>query len=338
MLKFFLAILSNLYFLGYLLKNFIYQAEFVPPQKLAARVVSVGNLTSGGTGKTPCVIFLAKIFLQKNKKVAILSRGYRRKRHKIDIFSDVHQSQTNWEEVGDEPFLMSQKLPSTRFLLGANRIRSGKKAIRHLGAEILILDDGFSYWRLEKDLEVLLLDVNSMVTPGKLLPSGNLREPFSNHKKADLIIFTGDTFSSSYKEKYWFENKPLLWGEKKVTQIIEIPSEKKVEIKLLKNKKLVSFCGLAQPQSFHKTLEKLELNVIKHFDFTDHFYYTKKELENIIQQARGLEAEGLITTEKDRLKIERFLPLKLLVFVVQIEFRILKGQEKLTEIINNLWK
>ncbi len=337
-MKFFLVILSNIYFLGYLLKHFIYQLELIPRQKLEAKVISVGNLTTGGTGKTPCVIFLAKIFLQKNRKVAILSRGYKRKKHKIDIFSDTPKSQTNWEEVGDEPLLMSQKLPSTPLLLGANRIRSGKKAIKNLDVEILILDDGFSYWRLKKDLEILMVDFNSFYTPGKLLPSGTLREPFSNHKKADLIIFTGDNFSSSYLEKPLFENKPLLWGKKKVTQITETLSEEKVEMEFLKNKKLVSFCGLAQPESFRKTLKELELDVIKHFDFPDHFYYTKKELENITQQAGGLEAFGLITTEKDRLKIASFLPLKLPVFVVQIEFKILKGQEKLDEVINKLWK
>ena len=242
-------------------------------------VICVGNITAGGTGKTPVSLSIARILSTEMYNPFFVTRGYGGKMQNIMVNNKKHSA----EDVGDEPLLLSKQAP---VIVNANRYEAAELATKD-GADIIIMDDGFQNPSLYKDLSFLVFDGHYGIGNGKIIPSGPLRETFANGiKRADALIILG-------KDKHNLTarcNLPVFYGHLEATQTS------------LNNENVIAFAGIGHPQKFYHTLSKQGFNIIETIDFPDHHYYIKKELEEIIARARKINAE-IYTTSKDFVKI-----------------------------------
>jgi tetraacyldisaccharide 4'-kinase len=333
---------SILYFLIYQLRMAGYRTGLFRSHKSRLPVICVGNLSAGGTGKSPFCIMLAGELSAAGFKPAILSRGYRGsagRGSEILPVSDWQKMLTGSVESGDEPFLMAQKLLGKAIVIvGKNRDRASELAAV-AGADVIIMDDGFQHWKLSRDLDIVLLDGRRPLGNGWLLPAGRLREPAWALKRADIIIATrsGDSNGRSSIEKLmkkYHLNRPVLYCDHQAVKLTSLDDQLANEtIKLTSDNKLLLFSGIARPDSFENSVKTLGYTVSKHMVFGDHHSYDRSDLEKICQAARGCEA--VITTEKDAVKLPKGWTLGKPLFAMEIEiaFHPESGKEKLLETI-----
>lgn len=251
--------------------------------KVEIPVICIGNITAGGTGKTPVSISIAKMLATEMFHPFFVTRGYGGKLQNILVNNKKHSA----KEVGDEPLLLSKQAP---VIVNPNRYEGAKLAIKE-GADIIIMDDGFQNPSLNKDLSFLVFDGNYGIGNGKIIPAGPLRETFENGiKRADALIILGkDKYNLAKKSKL-----PTFFGHIEPLQTY------------INNQNIIAFAGIGHPQKFYHTLGTQGFNIIETIDFPDHHFYTKKELENIIQKGKQLNAE-IYTTSKDYVKIPNSL-------------------------------
>jgi tetraacyldisaccharide 4'-kinase len=316
--KWVLSISSIIYTILVKLRYFLYNVGILKKTKLLRKVISVGNITVGGTGKTPTCEWLSRIFSGISLKVAILSRGY----------GKIPQKGIDDEEM---PF---QGKNITR-LVNKNRVLSAKSAIEDFNADIIILDDGFQYHKLAKDLDIVLIDTLDPFSNYHLLPRGFLRESPKALKHADIIILTHANHVTPQElqqirtqiRKY-ADTQPILSAIHKPIKLIDLRSGKTYSPAFLRGKRVYGFCGIGNPVSFRKTLESLEAEVVRFRAFADHHIYTQLEIKQIVAEAGEFMAEFIITTEKDVLKLypEDF---KILLFALKIKLEIIDGEDKL---------
>jgi tetraacyldisaccharide 4'-kinase len=210
-----LTLLSFVFLMAVFLRVFLYRAGIFTTQKLNCKVVSVGNLTVGGTGKTPLILAMAKQFRDLGERVVVISRGYKgRKKEKITIASQGDGPLVSWEEVGEEPFLLADRCEGVPVLVGKNRYEVGRFALENFRPTVILLDDGFQHLKLFRDLNVLLIDCTAPFGNGYLLPRGPLREPLSHIKRASAIVFSRVSQSKNLQQikqkiEPWIEEKPV---------------------------------------------------------------------------------------------------------------------------------
>jgi tetraacyldisaccharide 4'-kinase len=255
-------------------------------------VVSIGNLTLGGTGKTPCVEYVGRFFSDRDIRVTILSRGY-------------------GSEAGrnDEAMVLEENLPEVPHLQGADRTAMAIVAVEELEAELLILDDGFQHRRLFRNLDVVLIDATQPPSRDYLFPRGTLREPVSGLKRADAIVLTRCdqvTTGEVNAIRDWisrrFPGKPVATTEHGPVDLIS--GETAEPLESLKGRQVAAFCGIGNPNAFRKTLESLGAKVIDFRAFPDHHAYTRTDVEELINWSRGVPTDGTIaTTQKDWVKL-----------------------------------
>ncbi|OGI21719.1 MAG: tetraacyldisaccharide 4'-kinase [Candidatus Melainabacteria bacterium RIFOXYA12_FULL_32_12] len=310
-LKGLLSGISVLYHAGSNIRNFLYSKDILKKTKLPAFVISIGNLTTGGTGKTPLTIEIAN-YIQNylNKNTAILSHGYggQLPTKAINVISDGKTIYHAPHDAGDEPYLMATKLQDVAVLTGKSRINSGKHAIENFGAEVLILDDGFQHIKLERDLNILVIDCNKKFGNNQLLPAGPLRESIEEIKRADKIVVVNkkpydanvekacSVFIENLKAKY---NKPVYLCRFTNGEIYNIKTSEVLNSPV----RAYAITGIAQPEFFFNYLQKQNIDVAISKEFTDHHLYTRDDLKNIFTEAKKLEIEAIITTEKDAVKL-----------------------------------
>ena len=292
----FLKFCSIFYGFGSDLKNFLYDFKVLKPKKTDAYVVSVGNLTTGGVGKTPFVAELVKKFSSQAKKVAIVSRGYGGKLKGVNVISDGENVFFNPKEAGDEPYWLS-KNTNAIVITSPIRYEGAKLAIEKYCADTIILDDGFQHRKLFRDLDIVLIDSEKQFGNGELLPAGPLRESIKGLKRADKIVVVSKNISHDTAVEYALKlqkkyEKPVSLAKIEPDYAYNIFDENE---RLKEGQKVIAFSGIGQPQQFYKFLEKFD--VIKTIDFDDHHLYTQNDAEY-------LESFGypLITTEKDSVK------------------------------------
>lgn len=247
--------------------------------KAEVPVICVGNITAGGTGKTPVSLAIAKMLINDMYHPFFVTRGYGGKIKNVMVNNKKHSAQ----EVGDEPLLLSAQAPT---VVNPNRYEGAKLAIKE-GADLIIMDDGFQNPSLKKDLSFLVFDGNYGIGNGKIIPSGPLRETFENGtKRADALIIMGEDKHHLAKRT----KLPTFYAHLETAQTA------------LELRNVIAFAGIGHPQKFYNTLKEQGFKVIKTFDFPDHHVYNKKELENILAEAQKLNAE-VYTTSKDFVKI-----------------------------------
>lgn len=322
-----LTIASFLYRSAIALRHHAYRTGFFTTQRLSVPVISVGNLTTGGTGKTPFTIYLARALTATHHRVAVLSRGYRGSaRQPINVVSDGSRILLSPEAAGDEPYLMAEKLPGVAVLTGRDRARAGEYAQRHFSANVVLLDDGFQHLALHRDLNLLLLNGRYPLGNGHLVPRGSLREPTESLSRADVIVFMnrGEELTPSRAEtlvRRYNRSAPLFHASYVPTSLKDLYSGEDFPLASLQGKKAVAFAGIACPQPFQSMLTALGARLIASAFFPDHHHYRPCDLSVREQEAL------IVTTEKDAVKL-RQLPFRgCRVMVLGIEVHVKKEKE-----------
>lgn len=338
LLRLLLSFLSLLYFTGVWLRNALYDLGLLRSVKLPCFVVSIGNLTVGGTGKTPVVMHLAKMLAAKGKKVAVLTRGYAREGQ--EPFRAV-KANDSAREVGDEPLMMARRLEPIPVIVGKDRVRSGSWAIKNLGADVLLLDDGFQYRKLKKDVEIVLLDATHPFGNRRLLPRGILREPASSLRRADGVLLTKiEQCEITNSESELEERLRRLHPRAAIARIAYVPGllkrlgkEETLAVSELAGKAVAAFSGLASPASFRRTLEGLNSRIVLEKRFPDHHCYTGDEVRRLIEEASQAGAWGLVTTEKDGVRIPPITDPALPIWILTLEMDVRSGSAELETLL-----
>ncbi len=336
-----LYILSLLYLLCVRAVFWLYKSGILPSFKPKARVISVGNLTLGGTGKTPLVEFIAGYLSQRAKKVAILTRGYGIAAKKGSSRPGSDDKPFLFEEIGDESALLADKLPQVTLLVGADRAKNAKIAVNDYGIDTLVLDDGFQSWELERDLDIVTVDVLNPFGNGKLLPRGILREPLAQLGRADVVVLTRTDIASpaqieAVKGRIRSYNSNILIVSSfyKPTGLEDFSAagkENTLDVNYIKPKECIVVCGIASPDYFIETLKRLGAAVKEEFIFQDHHPYNKDDLNRIAAKCRQLSIETIITTQKDAVKLRPLVEKLFLSAGLKLQFLALVIQVELTQ-------
>ncbi len=327
------------------------QADF------ATMVVSVGNLTVGGTGKTPVVEKLAKELSDRGRMVSILSRGYKSKAldkpqrwdgisrdEAYDIMpkvvSDHHQIYLKPPYSGDEPYMLAKNLPSVSVLVDKNRVKSARFALNNLGSDLFVLDDGMQYLKLRHKYDIVLLDQNAPFGTEALLPRGTLREPPRQLKRANLIIITKckETSNEALIKRIRKYNKEagIVECRHEAIELENLFTGKREPLSYMDGKYVAAISGIAVPKSFESLLEKHGAEVLFHRTFSDHHNFTQKEIDRFMERAFRRDSDMIITTEKDAVRFLKPTELDVPVYFLRIEIKILKGQEHWDAAINSI--
>jgi len=316
----FLYPLSLLYGLGVRARLVSYRLGLLRSRSLPVKVVSVGNLTVGGTGKTPVTIFLAEFFKKDGKRVAILSRGYKGGARGPSVVSDGFDILMGPREAGDEPYLMASRLPGVPVVVCPDRVRGGEFIMERFSPNVLLLDDAFQHLRLERDINIVLLDSREGFGNGYMLPRGTLREPVSALKRADFAMIKGGAPVGRTWETLHEYSIPYIPFAYRAERLYNIASGEELPLASLLGQKVLAVSGIARPESFKESLACLGAQVAESMDFPDHHSYTEAD-------ARGMEqrrAEMIVTTEKDAVKLKGLVK-TLPVFALKVEVDIDQG-------------
>ena len=326
--------LSLIYTLAVKLRLIAYRTGFFETDALPAYVISVGNLTTGGTGKTPFVVMLAKFASRNGIRTAVLSRGYkRRKSHRFLIVSDGTKTLVSSEESGDEAFLLAKKLDSVPVLVSKKRSRIGFLALKLFNSQLLLLDDGYQHLSIKRDLNILLIDSLRQFGNNSLLPAGPLREPIKEIRRADIIVLTKckdihstHGFSSYLQERH--PEIPILRADHSPEKVWLPLKNKSYTPQFLSGKRIVAFAGLASPEDFFIMIEDLGGIIVHSRSFPDHKYYNKREIKELANLKELLNADFLLTTEKDWARIDGKTGYDDTLAILTIKIRLLPGQER----------
>ena len=349
-LLFILRIFSCLYETGVNCKLAMYRMGFLRQHKLPCRVISLGNITVGGTGKTPTAQRLAALIRDMGYRVVILNRGYRAAwRGHIGLVSDGSKIYMTAAEAGDEAYLLAKSLPGVPVVIGKERSITGEYAVKKLKAQVIILDDAYQHWQLARDLDIVLIDSLNQFGNNCLLPRGTLREPMTHLNRAHAFLLTKvdqttDNAIDSIRATLTQHNETALIVESihRPRWFIEIESWYKgvrdagVALDAVKGQAVVAISAIGNPSSFEQTIAAIGVNVVDAIRFADHHHYTMAEMQWAMEQAVDKGAAAIITTEKDAVKIpsefihsDRPLP----VYVLGIEVRFLEGYEEFMQLI-----
>ena len=305
----------------------LYQRGTFQTTKLDRPVISVGNITAGGTGKTPLVEWVARTIASAGKNVCILTRGYGRENPQRQVVvSDGKTILATPAEAGDEPYLLATKLlNSAAVICNADRISAGRYAIETLGTDCFVLDDGFQHLRLARDLNIVTIDATNPWGGGQLLPYGRLREPLAGLIRADCIVVTRSDQAENL-ETLRTEIRALIRGLPTLFY-----STMKPVRSLLPTGPVAAFCAVGNPTAFFKQLKESDYEVVLEKSFADHHAYTQHDVDELVRAATRAGATSLITTAKDAVKL-RSLHFSLPWHVFEIEISI-KDEAALTQLI-----
>lgn len=332
--------LSYLYAATVKLRNWLYDSRILKSKGLPCTVVSVGNIASGGTGKTPVVIWIAKALLDAGRRPAILLRGYHRREKTpgSQVVSDGQEILASVPTSGDEAMMIARELPSVPVLIGKNRHEAGRRALERLKCDVLILDDGFQHRKLGRNLDIVAVDATQPFGTGKLLPAGTLREPVSALRRADLIMLTRVDMVDSANEvrkdiAALVGDTPIIESRHGPTRLYRLGGGGNVDFCILKGKNLLAVCGIGNPAMFAETLRRYEPETIELLPFPDHHQYCRADVARIQQEAQRAGADYIIVTRKDELKLSAFVTEErdaLPILVLAIEVSVTDGECLLT--------
>ncbi len=305
-----LSPLSVLYAATVTLRNWLYECRLFKSKRLPCTVISVGNIASGGTGKTPAVIWIAKAMQEAGRRPAILLRGYHREQKTpgTRVVSDGQEILASVEASGDEAVMIARDLPSVPVLIGKDRYEAGCRALGQLKCDLLILDDGFQHRSLERDLDIVTVDATQPIGTGKLLPAGTLREPVSALRRADVIMLTRVDMAESAAEvrediTKLVGDRPIIESRHEPTRLYRLGGGEDVNFAVLKGKNVLAVCGIGNPGAFAETLRRYEPQCIDLMPFPDHHQYSSGDVVRIQQEAQQAGTDYIITTRKDEFKL-----------------------------------
>ena len=339
------------------IRRFLYNFRILRDSTLGVQVIAIGNLTVGGTGKTPVVEKFARELRDEGRNVAILSRGYRSKPVPIHkwflnkillrddttpprVVSDGRSLLLDSEMAGDEPYMLASNLKDVVVLVDKDRVKSGRYAIEKFGCDTLLLDDGFQYWKLRgRRHDVVLIDRQQPFGNERLLPRGTLREPPSHLARASFIFITKSDGNTAELRRRIAEVNPSA----SIIECIHHPlyledvfTGHRSDLKLIKDRKVASLSGIAQPESFEKSLVQLGAELVYAKRFADHHRFTQQEILNAINRSKKRQAEAIITTQKDAVRFPKLDRRDLPIYFMRVEIKILSGANDFQDCVRKI--
>ena len=300
-LRLLLAPLALLYGMALRIRALLYQAGILATRRLPCPVISIGNLTVGGTGKTPVTILVARELQHRGCRVAVLSRGYGGSLEgQVAVVSDGESLLLGPEQAGDEPCLLARRVSGLIVVIGSDRYQAGLMALERFRPDLLLLDDGFQHIRLHRDLNILLLDATRPFGNGWTLPLGMLREPRTALKRADLALFT----RCHGTEPLPALTVPTSRSYHRLTGFLSAVTGEAVPLEQLQQGRVAAFAGIAEPSSFFEALRQIGIAPVATLNLPDHEPYHAAGLEQIEHLIASAEPDWLITTEKDGVKLQ----------------------------------
>jgi tetraacyldisaccharide 4'-kinase len=329
--------LARLYGLGARGRRSLYVRGLLKARRLPAPVVSVGNLTVGGTGKTPVVACLARLWQDRGRRVAILSRGYGGGSRDVTCISDGQNTYKKPPEVGEESYWLARALPGVAVYTGACRYAAGMAAWEEFKPDLFLLDDGFQHFQLHRDLDLVLLDAASPFGNSYLLPRGPLREPLSALDAAQILILTRFDPERHPAQlaiiRTAFPDKTVLTAAIAPVRVTSHPGGHTQAPEAMRQRAVVAFAGLARPEVFTATLQELGADLKGFQAFPDHYAYSRQELDRLVEAARVLGAGALVTTGKDWARLAERWAGEIVLWVLEVEAR-LQSPEKVLELLD----
>ena len=339
------------------LRRWLYNVRLLRDQTLGVQVIAIGNLTVGGTGKTPVVEKFARELRDAGRNVAILSRGYRSKPLPIHrqflnkillredqtpprVVSDGKSLLLDSETAGDEPYMLASNLKDVVVLVDKDRVKSGRYAIEKFGCDTLLLDDGFQYWHLRgRRHDVVLIDRQQPFGNEHLLPRGTLREPPSHLARAHTIFITksdGNTLELRERINKLNPTAAVIECVHHPLYFEDVFSGERKGLDFLKGKRVASLSGIAQPESFEQSLGKVGGELVYSKRFADHHRFTQQEILNTINRAKKREAQIIVTTQKDAVRFPKIDRRDLPIFFMRVEIKIVAGANDFQDCVGKI--
>ncbi len=324
-------------------RTWLYTQGWFTRRRLPCPVVSVGNLTVGGTGKTPMAMWVAGNLVERGKKVAILSRGYRRKnRQTFVLVSDGRAILAGPHEAGDEPYLMARRCPGVIVAVGADRYKLGRWLLRQTPIDCFVLDDGFQHLRLDRDVNLLLIDSSDINGLTALLPIGKLREPLGEAKRASAIILTRVDHAAAAARVVELMKAAMGSGFHPITtrftpqMLIGLSESTPRPLSAVRGKRALIVSGVGNPNQFRRMVETLGVQLVAELVFRDHEAYSSSTIREIDRRVEQSQPEVVLTTEKDLMKMPSSWSPAVPVFAVSLAVEFLDGRHRLEEALSVL--
>lgn len=305
---------ARLYELGVRLRVAAYETGYIKQKALDATVISVGNITLGGTGKTPMVEYIVRYLKSEERSVAVLTRGYGRKSSGSRVINDPASKSdatpARYEEFGDEPLMLARSMPDVPIIINKDRFAAGRWAERETGADTLVLDDGYQHLALNRDLNILLIDATDPFGGFEMPPFGRLREPLYGIKRADVVIITRADRPFDQQQtlgiiKYYCGEKvPVMYVSSAIVALRHLGTGEVYDPGDFARWNVALACGIANPHAFAEDILQIGINIVAENFYPDHHAFTQKDIDAITQSARAASADAIVTTEKDAVRLE----------------------------------
>lgn len=333
--------LSWLYGAVVAVRSWCYTCGLLKIQKLSVPVVCVGNITAGGTGKTPCLISLVRFIRSRGKKAVILTRGHRRKSNGPVIIAPGEQTVEDHTVTGDEPLMIARELPAVPIVIDADRYRGGSRAVRSFHPDIVVMDDGFQHHALARDMNVVMVDCTDPWGQDRYLPAGRLRESLKGLRRAAVIILTrcdqadARVIESIEHRIASITAAPVLHSVHKPVRLDRVGSNEHKDLSFLKDGKVIVMCGIGNSGAFKKSVERLGAVIKKDYVYADHHCFTGDDLNKVGHAARQYGA-CVVTTAKDAVRIPWELVKDVPVYALIVSLEITENDHIVHEMIGRL--
>lgn len=313
-------------------REMLYARGVLRSRRVDRPVVSIGNLTVGGTGKTPAVELAVRTLTALGHSPAVVSRGYTRQSRGVQIVADAASIRLDAEEAGDEPFLLARRLPGVPVVVGGNRHEAAREAVRRFSVTAIVLDDGFQHRTLVKDLEIVTARARMPWGNGRLLPAGPLREPLVALGRADVIVVTGARDAGDVDEvapaaARYAPGVPICAATHAPTECWDARAMRPASLDTLRDLDAVGFAGIANPAGFRHTLAEAGARLADWVPFADHYWYTREDLDALERRAARRRAAALVTTEKDWVRLRRLPAPSLPLYVLSVRLVLLSNED-----------
>jgi tetraacyldisaccharide 4'-kinase len=286
------------------IRNWCYDTNIFQVEKIGVPVISVGNMTAGGTGKTPMVEYLIRFYLAQKKNIAVISRGYKRSTHGMHVVSDGKRCRMTAEAAGDEPYQIAKKFPAVTVIVDEKRTRAARVAVSTFSAQVILLDDAFQHRSIERTLDIVMIDGSTYPHQTRLLPAGLRREHLSGLQRAHVLVVSNNVTEMKLpKVIQAYTSAPVFTMRLECKKLKYFSDGRSVSVSDLNDRLCIAFAGIGNPDSFKKTIQDLGISLAHFIVFGDHHPYSMSDFDRIREEMNVARANLILTTEKDAMRL-----------------------------------